>query len=399
MLSIHFLADLAIILLSTKLLGLVTKKIQMPQVVGALLAGLILGPAGFGIIHETDFISKLAELGVIVLMFGAGLGTDIKELKKCGKASLIIAIMGVIFPLIGGFLVAGIFNNTGSIFSMNSKIILQNVFIGVVLTATSVSITVETLQELGKLKTASGTAILGAAVIDDIIGIVLLTIITGMSNPEVNVSIVLLKIVGFFVFALIVGYVFYIFFNKYGEHHGEKRRIALIAFVFCLVMSFIAERYFGVADITGAYIAGIILSNATTSSYVERKNEILAYMLLAPIFFANVGIKTTLSGISSSMIIFTVLLLVVAVLTKIVGCGLGAKLCGYTNGESLRIGTGMISRGEVALIIANIGVSLDLMSASYFAPVIIVVIVTTLITPILLKIVYSRDTSNIKISS
>jgi len=397
MLSIDFLLDLAIILLSTKVLGIITKRIQMPQVVGALIAGLILGPACFGVIHETDFISKMSELGVIVLMFGAGLGTDIKEMKKCGKASLIIAVIGVVVPLFGGFIISALFNNSSNIFEINSKVFLENIFIGVVLTATSVSITVETLQEMGKLKTSSGTAILGAAVIDDIIGIILLTIITGISNPEVNILGVLLKILGFFLFAIIIGYIFYKMFNKYGEHHGEKRRIPLVAFVFCLFLSFISEKYFGVADITGAYIAGIVLSNTTRSHYIERKIEIVSYMLLAPIFFANVGIKTTLNGLNSSMLIFSLSLLIVAIVTKIVGCGIGAKLCGYTNDESLKIGIGMISRGEVALIVANIGVSMKLISDKYFGPVILVVIVTTLITPILLKVVYSKsDNKTIK---
>jgi len=159
MLEINFLLDLAIIILSTKVLGIITKKIHMPQVVGALVAGLILGPSMFGIIHETDFIAKMAELGVIVLMFSAGLETDMKELKKCGKASLIIAIIGVIVPLIGGFAVAAFYNNSGQLLNMSTAKLLENIFIGVILTATSVSITVETLHELGTLRTRSGTAI------------------------------------------------------------------------------------------------------------------------------------------------------------------------------------------------------------------------------------------------
>ena len=181
--SYKFILDLAIILLSTKICGLVSKRVHMPQVVGALLAGLLLGPAMLGVLTETDFIKELSELGVIVLMFCAGLETDIKEMKKCGKASLIIAVIGVVVPLIGGFLIADIFNRPGL---MESNAIcshtLQNVFIGIILTATSVSITVETLKELGKLSTGAGNAILGAAVIDDILGIIALTIITSMAD-------------------------------------------------------------------------------------------------------------------------------------------------------------------------------------------------------------------------
>ena len=178
-----YLLDLAIILLCTKALGLLTRRVQMPQVVGALLAGLLLGPAGVGILTETSFLQSVAEIGVVVLMFCAGMETDIKELKACGKASFIIALCGVLVPLAGGFATAYLFNRPGMIESdASASIFLQNIFIGVILTATSVSITVETLKELGKLKTRSGNAILGAAIIDDILGIVALTIVTSISG-------------------------------------------------------------------------------------------------------------------------------------------------------------------------------------------------------------------------
>ena len=203
-----YLLDLAVILLCTKLLGLATRKVQMPQVVGALMAGLILGPAMCGVLTETNFIKAVAELGVIVLMFCAGLETDIKELKASGKASFIIALCGVLVPLAGGFALAYFFNKPGMIASdAGGSIFLQNIFIGIVLTATSVSITVETLKELGKLKTRSGNAILGAAIIDDILGIIALTIVTSLADSSVKLWVVLLKIVGFFVFSAVVCYV------------------------------------------------------------------------------------------------------------------------------------------------------------------------------------------------
>jgi len=388
MLEINFLLDLAIIILSTKVLGIITKKIHMPQVVGALVAGLILGPSMFGIIHETDFIAKMAELGVIVLMFSAGLETDMKELKKCGKASLIIAIIGVIVPLIGGFAVAAFYNNSGQLLNMSTAKLLENIFIGVILTATSVSITVETLHELGTLRTRSGTAILGAAVIDDILGIIILTIITSLASSTVNIAFVLLKIFAFFIITIVIGLIFYYAFNHLSKLHGPKRRLSIYGLVFCLLLSYMAERYFGIADITGAYIAGIIISTTCESEYISIKIDTISYLLLSPIFFANIGIKTTINVIDTPMIIFAVVLLLVAIFTKVIGCGLGAKLCKYTNEESIRIGVGMISRGEVALIVANIGVSMNLMPDKYFGPVIMVVIITTLITPILLKLVY-----------
>lgn len=388
--SMNFLLVLAIILLSTKTLGLITKRFQIPQVVGALIAGLILGPAVLGIIHGSEFISQLSKLGVILLMFGAGLETDLDELKKCGKASFIIAVIGVVVPLIGGFLVASFYNNSGSLFGGDLKTILENVFIGVILTATSVSITVETLQEMGKLKTPTGTAILGAAIIDDILGIIILTIVSSMANPSVNLTVVLLKIAGFFVVAMVVGFAFHYFFNKLCSNVGEKRRLPIIALSFCLIMAFGAEHFFGVADITGAYIAGLVISCTGACHYVTKKTEVVSYMLLSPIFFANIGINTTVGQMDMPMIMFTLILLVVAILTKVVGCEIGARACGYSRMESRQIGVGMISRGEVALIVANMGVSMNILSNKFFAPIILVVIVTTIITPVLLKIVYAE---------
>lgn len=390
MLDLHFLLDLAFILFTTKILGILTKKVKMPQVVGALIAGIILGPSLLNIVHETEFIAKLSEIGVIVLMFGAGLGTDINELKKAGKASFIIAAIGVIIPLIGGFVIAAFYNNAGNVFNFTNKQLLQNVFMGVILTATSVSITVETLQELGKLSTKSGTAILGAAVIDDVLGIILLTIVTSLTDSNINIFIVLFKIVAFFLLSFVIGIIFFKLFNYISEKHGKKRRIPIIAFAFCLVLSFISEKFFGVADITGAYIAGIIISNTTQSKYVQRRIEILSYMFLSPMFFASVGLKATISVMSLQLTIFTILLLIVSIISKVAGCGLGAKICGYTSDESLKIGIGMISRGEVALIVANLGSQYGLMSEKYFGPIILVVIITTVITPILLKVVYSK---------
>lgn len=382
-----YLFSLAIILLSTKLLGLLTKKIKLPQVVGALLAGLLLGPAFLGVLHETDFISNISELGVIILMFAAGLETDINELKKTGKASFVIALIGVIVPLLGGLGVAYLFNRDGDP-ALSSSALLQNVFIGLILTATSVSITVETLKELGKLSTRAGNAILGAALIDDILGIIALTVVTSLADPSVNIGIVMLKIVSFFAFAILVGFLFHYAFNKWTNTDRDLRRYVIISFVFCLLLSFTAEHYFGVADITGAYIAGLVISTSSRIKYITNRFETLSYMLLSPVFFASIGLKITSLQLSGTMILFTVIITIVAVLTKIVGCGLGAKMCKFTGKESIQVGAGMVSRGEVALIVANKGAAVGLMSAAYFAPIAIMVVITTIVTPILLKIVF-----------
>ena len=387
-----YLLSLALILLSTKIFGLVTKKVKLPQVVGALLAGLILGPACFGVLKETEFIKQVSEIGVIVLMFCAGLETDIKELKKTGKSSFIIALLGVIVPLLAGWGVAAIFNKDSD---LPTSITLQNIFIGIILTATSVSITVETLKEMGRLSSKSGNAILGAALIDDILGITALTIVTSCADKSVNIGLVMLKIVLFFVFAIVVAVAFNFAFNKWsGRSKKDLRRYVIIGFVFCLLMSYCAEKFFGVADITGAFVAGLALSNGPRATYLTNRFETLSYMLLSPVFFASIGLKVVIPKMSASIIIFAVVLLVIAVLTKIIGCGLGAKICKFSNKDSLRIGIGMISRGEVALIVASKGEAVGLMNDKYFGPIVITVVVTTIITPILLKFVYKSKDSD-----
>lgn len=387
-----YLLSIAIILLSTKILGLTTQKIKLPQVVGALFAGLIIGPAVLDIIPQEsmNLLNHISEIGVIVLMFEAGLETDIKELKKTGLASFIIALIGVVVPLLGGFGLAYVYNKENT---LDTPIYLQNLFIGIILTATSVSITVETLKELGKLSTKSGNAILGAAIIDDILGIIALTIVTSLASPNSGsggVGIVLLKILGFLVFAAAICIAFHLFMNKWcaTESGRDLRRYVIISFVFCLLVSYCAEVFFGVADITGAFFAGVAIAHTPKSEYITSRFNTLSYLLLSPVFFASIGLKVNLSGFSSNILIFTVIMIVIAILSKVLGCGLGAKMCGFSMSDSIKIGVGMVSRGEVALIVANKGDAIGLMHKEYFAPIIIMVVVTTIMTPILLKIVY-----------
>ena len=384
-----YLISIALILLSTKVLGLFSKVVRLPQVVGALLAGIILGPACLGIVHSTEMLSNLSEIGVIVLMFAAGLETDIDELKRSGKASFLIALIGVLVPLAGGAAVAYVFND-----STDSNVMLQNIFIGIILTATSVSITVETLKEMGKLSTRAGNAILGAAIIDDILCIIALTVVISMADESVNIGIVLLKILGFFAFTFVAAVGYHYAFKKWTDNSAVKlRRYVVISFVFCLVLAYCAEVFFGVADITGAFFAGLALSGTKKSEYISKRFDTLSYLLLSPIFFAGIGLKVELPKMNGEIVLFTVLLCVVAALTKVIGCGLGAKICKYTSKESLQIGVGMISRGEVALIVANKGEAVGLMSDKFFAPVIIMVVFTTVVTPVLLKLVFKDKTS------
>lgn len=384
----RFLLDLAIILALTKSFSLISRRFNMPPVVGALLAGIILGPIALNIVTPSETILNLAEVGVVVLMFEAGLETDIKELKRSGLPAFIIALCGVIVPLVLGGIAAYIYN----------KNIMEAIFMGVVLTATSVSITVETLQDMGKLRGRVGTAILGAAIIDDVLGIILLSLMTSIGNSGgvdiISILSIIGKMIGFFIISIIIGIVVDKFFYWMADYKDQevqrnRRRGAVFALAFCFALAYLAE-VFGIADITGAYLAGIILCRTPQNYYIHRKIDVMSYMLVTPIFFASIGLKVDVHGMTASLIIFTIVLCVIAVFSKIAGCGLGAKLCKYTRKESLQIGAGMVCRAEVALIVAQKGIDVGLLSETYFAPVVIVVLVTTLLSPILLKILFTE---------
>ena len=378
--SFNFLLFLAIILVSTKVLGIFSKKVKMPQVVGALVAGVILGPSVLNLVQmESDgnFLAYMAEIGVILLMFCAGLETDLSELKANGVASFIVAMCGVIVPLVGGFIAYALYFHV-DVSSFHEC--MKAVFVGTVLTATSVSITVETLRELGHLKGKVGSTILGAAIIDDILGIIVLTIVTSLEDTSVNPAAVFGKIALYFVVIAVIWFVL-AKLKPFLESQDQLRRTAILALAFCFLM----------ADITGAYFAGLMLCSMKIETYVNRRVEIPAYLIFSPVFFASIGMKTNLDGLNGSMILFSIILLIIAILSKVVGCGLGAKICKCTNKEALRIGVGMISRGEVALIVAQKGYQAGMLSDDLFAPIVLVVIVTTLITPILLSMVFKGE--------
>ena len=386
--SYTFLLLLAIILLSTKVLGLVTERIQLPQVLGALLAGIILGPTGFGVLQSTDFLVKTAEIGVIMLMFTAGIDTDMKELKATGVQAFVVALLGVIFPIIlcgGAYLI--FFPEQSS-----TMAILKASFMGAVFAATSVSITVETLNEMGKLKTKTGTVLLSAALIDDILGIIVLSFLSGFSTGESNPLEVIIHIVLFFVFVLVVGLVVRKLFGYIAEEHWHSRRVAVWALAFCLLMSYVAEVWFGVADITGAYFAGLILCNVTKArQFVAKKFTVTAYMVFTPVFFANIGMMTNMRNMNSEILLFALLLIVAAVISKVMGCGLGAKLCGMSGHQSLVVGIGMVARSEVALMVAQKGLDSGLIPEEALPAIVLSIVASALVTPILLKIAVGRN--------
>lgn len=380
--------DLAIIIIFAKIFGILARRLRAPQVVGEIVAGLIIGPGILGLVQQTDFLVQMAEIGVVLLMFSAGLETDLKELMKTGPIALLIACFGVFVPLVGGTLLYMGFYGAAP---WGSENFYKAVFIGVIMTATSVSITVESLREMGKLKGKVGTTILSAAIIDDVIGIIVLTFVIGFKNPESNPGKVVISTILFFIFAFIVGLLFYKLFAYIDNKYPHTRRIPIMSLALCFFFAFAAEKFFGIADITGAYVAGIVLCSVRDSKYIEEKMEVNSYILFGPVFFASIGLKTNIENVNAGILLFSLGFVIVALITKIIGCGLMARICGFKNMDSLKIGVGMMTRGEVALIVAQKGLSVGLLTPVYFTAVILLIIVSSISTPIILKILYAKD--------
>ena len=386
--SYSILKDLAIIIIAAKLFGILARKCKAPQVVGEIIAGLLIGPSILGLVDQSDFILQMAEIGVILLMFSAGLETDLKELMKTGPIAALIACAGVFIPLVLGALYYMVFYGFAP---WGSNEFYESVFIGTILTATSVSITVQSLKEMGKLKGRVGTTILSAAIIDDVIGIIVLTFVIGFKNPDSKPSTVVVNTILFFVLAVGVGFISYKIFKWIDKRYPHTRRIPIAGLAYCFIMSYVAEQYFGIADITGAYVAGIILCSINDSEYIERKIDINSYMLFGPVFFASIGLKTDLNDVTGGILLFAVGFVIVGLISKIIGCGLMARICRFKGKDALKIGVGMMTRGEVALIVAQKGLSMNLIDPVYFTAVILLIIVSSISTPIVLKFLYSKD--------
>jgi len=383
------LLDIALILIFTKLGGIASRKLKMPEVLGALIAGVIMGPVILNIVQYTDDIKLLANIGVIMLMFLAGLETNIESFKKAGLTSFVIAIFGVFVPLVLGTFGAYIFFNN----------FWENIFVGVILTATSVSISVETLAELGKLNTRSGINILGAAVIDDVLGLVLISFILAIAqSSDVSINgtaafssliLTFIKIIVFCAAAILAIIYLPKYINKFTRDLKPGREMLTFVLAAALLFAFVSEEM-GIAAITGAYICGLMLSPLLHKEYIVRNVKAISSGFLSLVFFASVGIEANLNGINSRVILITLVMFLIAVIGKFIGCGAAAKLFKMKNSEAVQIGVGMISRGEVAIITANIGLQKHIISEEIFLPTLIVVILTTIVTPVLLKLAFSH---------
>lgn len=423
---------LALILLFTKLFGLIFRKIGLPQVLGYIIAGILVGPAVFGelgfaligvesekytalfvlaapskgVTLGEDGLLIFSKIGVLLLMFSAGLETNLKELKNTGLAAALMALAGVILPMALGVLVSLPFGNIG----LGVENIYRCIFIGAILTATSVAITVSVLKELGKISTKLGTTIVSAAIIDDVLGIIVLSVVTGIAKSDSaaveaggfagfksTIYGIIIMIVAFFIAAVALGFLISKLFRWMEKRWPETHRLPVFSLVVCFFYSWAAEEIFGVADITGAFLAGVILSTAHRASlYTDKKVEVNTYTMFAPVFFANIGITNiTFGGMSGYMVLFAALAVLAGLVGKIIGCGAVAKAFRYDWRESAIGGVGMMARGEVALIVTSTAMSETLganaLPSQFMIMTVLLILVSSILTPILLKALYGKE--------
>lgn len=370
----EFFFQIALILLSTKLAGDLSVRLGQPSVLGKLIVGIVIGPAILGWIENSELLTQLSNVGVILLMFMAGLETDLDELNANRNSSLAVALGGIIFPFVGGYV-------SGLVMGMEQG---NAVFLGLLLCATSVSISVQTLRDLGKMKTRESTTMLGAAVFDDILVVILLAFaMSFLGTDDVNLTMIILKKVVFFASIILIGWKGVPVIMRWLSPLRVSESIVSAALIICFSFAYFGE-LLGIAGIIGAFAAGIAISQTNYKHEVEKKVEPIAYAMFVPVFFVSIGMNITFDGIGNQ-IWFILALTVIAVLTKLIGCGVGARMTGFDAKSSAIIGSGMVSRGEVALIIAGTGLSSGLLAQDYFTAIVIVVILTTMITPPMLK--------------
>lgn len=395
------LLPLALILLFSKILTKFCERLKLPAVVGMLVTGLLIGV--FNLILPNIVISEtaaqglgfFAKIGVVLIMFNTGLETDLKQIKSVGVPSVFITLAGVVIPMGLGFVVVTLLNGGFANLSQN---LTENLFYGVILTATSVSVTVATLKEINKLTSKIGNTIVAAAILDDIIGIIVLSFIISLGGNAGGVATespvaVIIKTILFFVAAILFGIVVRFIFNKIEKKFFHHRMIPILSLAVCFFFAYAGEKFFGVADITGAYIAGIILSKNPEHDYIERRSDIISYMIFTPVFFANIGISCNLGTIDPSFVLLGVCFIAAGMLGKLFGCGLAARACGYGLRDSFRVGIGMMARAEVALVCAQKGVDTGIISSNIMPFIVILIIITSLMTPICLRLSYKKELS------
>lgn len=390
---LQFLLALGVIITAAKVGGLISARWGQPSVLGELLAGLVLGPTAihlFGLpifsdTHLPETIKHLAEVGVILLMFVAGMEIDLGEMARAGRAATFAGTLGMVAPIALGAIATLPFSSSP----------LQALFVGVILSATSVSISAQTLIELGVLRRREGITLLGAAVIDDVLVILVLSLflaLTGGSGESGVMALLglVLRMALYLSGALALGLWVLPWLTRAVSRLPVSEGITTLAVVLTFFLAWSAEVVGSIAAITGAFIAGLGLGRSVLREEIERGVHTLAYAFFVPIFFVSIGLEANARALTVDLLAFTLVICLVAVISKLVGAGLGAQLAGFTPKEALRVGIGMVSRGEVGLIVATVGLDQGLVTPELFTAVVIMVLFTTLVTPLLLRSVFAE---------
>jgi Kef-type K+ transport system membrane component KefB len=383
---LQLLLALFVLITGAKLAGLLSTRLGQPAVLGEILAGLVLGPSlinlfglpYFSDAHLPETVNQLAEIGVILLMFLAGMEVDLVELRRSGQVVVLAGVLGVIVPLVLGFATALPFgyNNTSAL------------AIGMLLTATSVSISAQTLLELGVLRSREGIALLGAAVVDDVLVIVLVSIVLAVltgGGSVADIGLLFLRIATYLGVFGLVGWFLVPWLLDTADKLPISQGALAAAVMMALLFAWAAEVVGHVALITGAFLAGVFAGRSEVHHRVLEGISALTYGFFVPIFFANIGLHANLRDLQGSLLLFATSLILVAVVSKVLGGGLGARIGGFTNGESVRLGIGMISRGEVGLIVASLFLAAGVVTDEVVTVAVLMVLATTLVTPPLLR--------------
>jgi Kef-type K+ transport system membrane component KefB len=395
--SLQVILLLMVVVAAAKLAGALATRVHQPSVFGEILAGVLLGPSVLNVLGWPMFaaaepdaipllalVQDLAHLGVLLLMFVAGLETDLDQLRNVGRVAFWVAFGGVLLPLIGGAAVSVAFG---------LPLYWEGIFVGTILTATSVSISAQTLLELGALRTREGATILGAAVIDDVMGIVLLSVVVALASVSGGVSgawsqipVLLIRIALFFAGA-VAGARALPFVMRWTSQLGVSQAVLAAAIVIMCAYAWFAEYVGAVAAITGAYVAGVVLARTEFKSEIDRGIHPLTYSMFVPMFFISIGLEANARDLGPRAM-FTVVLVVVAIVAKMIGSGVFARIFGLSNRESVRVGIGMISRGEVGLIVAGYALAHGAIGQDVFSASVMMVLATTVVTPPLLRLVF-----------
>ena len=385
-----FLA-VAVLLATAKLFGDISIRAGQPAVLGELTAGLVLGPSLINVLGLPIFdgpnvgetVHVLGQIGVLFLMFAAGLEVELSEMRAAGRPAVLGGTLGVIAPIAMG---AG----AGSLFGYSTA---NSIFIGIALSATSVSISAQTLLELGRLRTREGFALLGAAVVDDILVIVSLSVFVGVmagAGTPGELGLQLARMVGVLIAVTFAALVLFPRFTEWSNQIRASEGLLAMVLAAVLILSWVTEAVGGVAAITGAFLAGLGLSGTHLRDEIQHGLHRLAYAFFVPLFLVDIGLQADMRAMQSTTVIFAFVLIVIAVISKVLGSGTGAFIGGFDLGESVRMGTGMISRGEVGLIVAAVGISEGFLEPELFSAIVLMVLVTTLITPPLLRWAFAR---------